>query len=322
MEKKSDYTKELFEIILSLKSNLDNCIQLIKKITDENNQLNSDNTNLTGKLSELEEEMKNYTKVSFVSNLSKQITEKDQQIILLKKKVCKLESDLSNSQINNDTNEDLLVEINANKESNKRNIDISSVKDENEVIHTTREEEERNNLVQNEQSKKKKERPELKIDEKHEEDSSEEENSINEQDEEDEDDKEGSGNEQEDEEEDDNEDDEEDSENEQDDNEGDEDNSENEQEEDEGDNEDDEEDSENEQDDDEEDNENNEEDEEDDESGDEYSDEEEIEFEIKKIGKKKYYVSNELPPGVYSIEEDDIGEKLGNFINNKLVKSA
>ena len=36
MEKKSDYTKELFEIILSLKSNLDNCIQLIKKITDEN----------------------------------------------------------------------------------------------------------------------------------------------------------------------------------------------------------------------------------------------------------------------------------------------
>ena len=86
MEKKSDYTKELFEIILSLKSNLDNCIQLIKKITDENNQLNSDNTNLTGKLSELEEEMKNYTKVSFVSNLSKQITEKDQQIILLKKR--------------------------------------------------------------------------------------------------------------------------------------------------------------------------------------------------------------------------------------------
>lgn len=289
MEKKSDYTKELFEIILSLKSNLDNCIQLIKKITDENNQLNSDNTNLTRKLSELEEEMKNYTKVSFVSNLSKQITEKDQQIILLKKKVCKLESDLSNSQINNDTNEDLLVEINANKESNKRNIDISSVKDENEVIHTTREEEERNNLVQNEQSKKKKERLDLKIDEKHEEDSSED---------------------------DDNQDDEEDSENEQDDDEGDEDDSENEQEEDEGDEDDNEE---------EEDNGNNEEDEEEDdevESGDEYSDEEEIEFEIKKIGKKKYYVSNELPPGVYSIEEDDIGEKLGNFINNKLVKSA
>ena len=289
MEKKSDYTKELFEIILSLKSNLDNCIQLIKKITDENNQLNSDNTNLTRKLSELEEEMKNYTKVSFVSNLSKQITEKDQQIILLKKKVCKLESDLSNSQINNDTNEDLLVEINANKESNKRNIDISSVKDENEVIHTTREEEERNNLVQNEQSKKKKERLDLKVDEKHEEDSSED---------------------------DDNQDDEEDSENEQDDDEGDEDDSENEQEEDEGDEDDNEE---------EEDNGNNEEDEEEDdevESGDEYSDEEEIEFEIKKIGKKKYYVSNELPPGVYSIEEDDIGEKLGNFINNKLVKSA
>ena len=301
MEKKSDYTKELFEIILSLKSNLDNCIQLIKKITDENNQLNSDNTNLTGKLSELEEEMKNYTKVSFVSNLSKQITEKDQQIILLKKKVCKLESDLSNSQINNDTNEDLLVEINANKESNKRNIDISSVKDENEVIDTTREEEERNN--------------------------------INEQDEQDEDDKEGSENEQEDEEEDDNEDDEEDSENEQDDDEGDEEDSENEQDDDEGD----EDDSENEQDDDEGDEDESENEQEEDEgdedeseneqddeveSGDEYSDEEEIEFEIKKIGKKKYYVSNELPPGVYSIEEDDIGEKLGNFINNKLVKSA
>ena len=301
MEKKSDYTKELFEIILSLKSNLDNCIQLIKKITDENNQLNSDNTNLTGKLSELEEEMKNYTKVSFVSNLSKQITEKDQQIILLKKKVCKLESDLSNSQINNDTNEDLLVEINANKESNKRNIDISSVKDENEVIDTTREEEERNN--------------------------------INEQDEQDEDDKEGSENEQEDEEEDDNEDDEEDSENKQDDDEGDEEDSENEQDDDEGD----EDDSENEQDDDEGDEDESENEQEEDEgdedeseneqddeveSGDEYSDEEEIEFEIKKIGKKKYYVSNELPPGVYSIEEDDIGEKLGNFINNKLVKSA
>ena len=313
MEKKSDYTKELFEIILSLKSNLDNCIQLIKKITDENNQLNSDNTNLTRKLSELEEEMKNYTKVSFVSNLSKQITEKDQQIILLKKKVCKLESDLSNSQISDDANEDLLVEINANKQSNKRNIDISSVKDENEVMDTTREEEEVNNLVQDEQSKKKKEHPDLKIDEKHKEDGSEEENTKDEQDD-DEVEDDDSGNEQEDEEEDDNQDEEEDSENEQDDNEGDEDTSENEQDDNEGD----EDTSENEQDDDEEDNENNEEDE----SGDEYSDEEEIEFEIKKIGKKKYYVSNELPPGVYSIEEDDIGEKLGNFINNKLVKSA
>ena len=283
MAKKQDHTKELFEIILSLKSNLDNCIQLIKKITNENNELNSSNINLTEKLSELEEEMKNYTKVSFVSNLSKQITEKDQQIVFLKKKVCKLESDLTNSQITNHTNEDLLVEINATK-------DNDSIKDDNALIDTRREEEDNDeeNVVQDKQK-------DFNIDKiqehEHREDKNnrdidkqEDDNEENDIDEQEEDSDENDIDEQEDEALD-----------------------RDEQEEDSDENDIDEQEDE---------------DLDRDESGDEFSDEEEIEFEMKKIGKKNYYISNELPPGVYDIENDDIGKKLGNFINNKLVKSA
>lgn len=46
--------------------------------------------------------------------------------------------------------------------------------------------------------------------------------------------------------------------------------------------------------------------------------EEEIEYEERKINKKLYYVSNETPNGIYiKLEDDDVGEKVGEYINKK-----
>lgn len=45
----------------------------------------------------------------------------------------------------------------------------------------------------------------------------------------------------------------------------------------------------------------------------------EIEYDVKKIGKKYYYVSNEEPPGIYAVVkingESEVGDKLGNLDN-------
>ena len=66
-----------------------------------------------------------------------------------------------------------------------------------------------------------------------------------------------------------------------------------------------------------------EEDVEEDQESDDASDGEEVEFEIIKIKKKQYYISNEEPPGIYAIEsDDDVGDRIGDFIDNKLVKST
>ena len=46
MSNKGDYTIELTEIVVSLKNSLDRCITLIRKITDENVDLNKSNHTL------------------------------------------------------------------------------------------------------------------------------------------------------------------------------------------------------------------------------------------------------------------------------------
>ena len=63
------------------------------KISNENSGLKDTNDSLNLKLEEISQEMADLTKVSFVSNLSKQISDKDHQIITLKRKLCKLESE-------------------------------------------------------------------------------------------------------------------------------------------------------------------------------------------------------------------------------------
>ena len=150
MSNKGDYTIELTEIVVSLKNSLDRCITLIRKITDENVDLNKSNHTLNSKLEELQEEMANYTKVSFVSNLSKQITEKDHQIVTLKRKLCKLESENKElTKIKIDQKEEILIEVgekssekvdsneenNTSKSSVKQFIDSLNKEDKSNTIH-------------------------------------------------------------------------------------------------------------------------------------------------------------------------------------------
>ena len=297
MSNKGDYTIELTEIVVSLKNSLDRCITLIRKITDENVDLNKSNHTLNSKLEELQEEMANYTKVSFVSNLSKQITEKDHQIVTLKRKLCKLESENKElTKIKIDQKEEILIEVgekssekvdtneenNTSKSSVKQFIDSLNKEEKSNTIHLSE-------LSDNEEAEDSKP---IEID-----------NTDTEQDEQEETDEEDqdkdSAGEDQDEESD----------------------REDEEEEDENDKGEEDEESDREEEDEESDGE--EEEEEEEENEEEESDGEEIEFEVKKIRRKNYYVSNEEPQGVYEIMDDEeVGDKIGDLINNKLVKST
>ena len=307
MSNKGDYTIELTEIVVSLKNSLDRCITLIRKITDENVDLNKSNHTLNSKLEELQEEMANYTKVSFVSNLSKQITEKDHQIVTLKRKLCKLESENKElTKIKIDQKEEILIEVgeklsekvdsneenNTSKSSVKQFIDSLNKEEKSNTIHLSE-------LSDNEEAEDSKP---IEID-----------NTDTEQDEQEETDEEDqdkdSAREEEEEEE------EEDEENDREDKEEEEEESDGEEEDEENDREDEEEESDR--------LEEDEEEESDGEDEEEESDGEEIEFEVKKIRRKNYYVSNEEPQGVYEIMDDEeVGDKIGDLINNKLVKST
>lgn len=274
MSNKGDYTIELTEIVVSLKNSLDRCITLIRKITDENVDLNKSNHTLNSKLEELQEEMANYTKVSFVSNLSKQITEKDHQIVTLKRKLCKLESENKElTKIKIDQKEEILIEVgekssekvdsneenNTSKSSVKQFIDSLNKEEKSNTIHLSE-------LSDNEEAEDSKP---IEID-----NTDTEQDEQEETDEEDQD-KDSAGEDQ------DEESDREDEEEEEEEIDGEEENEE------------------------------------------EESDGEEIEFEVKKIRRKNYYVSNEEPQGVYEIMDDEeVGDKIGDLINNKLVKST
>ena len=316
MSNKGDYTIELTEIVVSLKNSLDRCITLIRKITDENVDLNKSNHTLNSKLEELQEEMANYTKVSFVSNLSKQITEKDHQIVTLKRKLCKLESENKElTKIKIDQKEEILIEVgekssekvdtneenNTSKSSVRQFIDSLNKEEKSNTIHLSE-------LSDNEEAEDSKP---IKID-----NTDTEQDEQEETDEEDQD-KDSAGEDQD--EESDREDEEEESDGE-DENEEEESDGEDENEEEESDRENEEE--EEEEIDGEEENEEEESDGEE-ENEEEESDGEEIEFEVKKIRRKNYYVSNEEPQGVYEIMDDEeVGDKIGDLINNKLVKST
>jgi hypothetical protein len=266
MQTSVDYTKELTELVVDLKNNLNTCVDLIAKIVEENKEIKTNNLKVETDYTELKEEMENYTKVSFLSNLSKQITDKDHQIVALKRKLCKLEAELtkqkSEASIKTD---DLLIEVNPNKnlinsdtvtlsQNEKRDFPEQTIRIEHsslEACNNTKS----NINKKNEEQHSEEEVDEEEVDEDGDESEDESEDEVDEEDSEDED-------------------------------------------------EEDEEDSE-------------EEDEEDSE------DEDEVEFSIEKINNKDYYISNENPQCVYLIDEDeDIGEKIGEFINNKLVKST
>ena len=311
MSNKGDYTIELTEIVVSLKNSLDRCITLIRKITDENVDLNKSNHTLNSKLEELQEEMANYTKVSFVSNLIKQITEKDHQIVTLKRKLCKLESENKElTKIKIDQKEEILIEVgekssekvdtneenNTSKSSVKQFIDSLNKEEKSNTIHLSE-------LSDNEEAEDSKP---IEIDntdtEQDEQEETDEEDQDNDSAGEDQDEKSDREDEEEEEENDKVEEDEE---------------SDREEEDEESDREDEEEESDRLEEDEEEESDRLEEDEE------EESDGEEIEFEVKKIRRKNYYVSNEEPQGVYEIMDDEeVGDKIGDLINNKLVKST
>jgi len=281
MSDKVDYSNELTEIVVGLKDSLDKCITLITKISGENTNLKESNVTLNTKLDELTQEMANYTKVSFVSNLSKQISEKDYQIVTLKKKLCKLESENSElvkekEKIKITPNEDIIIEVGENN-LDKPERNVSHVKkfidSLNNTLETENNMEERDDTIEN--------------DDEHEVDNNES-NSEEDQDETD-------------------------GEEEVEDNES-------EGEEEQGISDEEPEDNESEE---EETLDGDEEQEDEEESEDEESDGEEVEFEIIKIKKKNYYLSNEEPQGVYVIEaDDDVGDRIGDFIDKKLVKST
>ena len=129
MSDKLDYTNELTEIVVGLKDSLDKCVVLIQKISNENSGLKDTNDSLNLKLEEISQEMADLTKVSFVSNLSKQISDKDHQIITLKRKLCKLENEnkeLTKVKIN--STEDILIEVpSIENESKNANVGTSKI---------------------------------------------------------------------------------------------------------------------------------------------------------------------------------------------------
>ena len=311
MSDKVDYSNELTEIVVGLKDSLDKCITLITKISGENTNLKESNVTLNTKLDELTQEMANYTKVSFVSNLSKQISEKDYQIVTLKKKLCKLESDHSElvkekekEKIKITSNDDILIEVGENN-LDKPESNVSHVKkfidSLNNTLETENNMEERDDIIENGY--------EQEVD-NHESNSEEDQDETDGEVEVEDNESEGEDlesverklveeKEQEDEESDSNEE-QEDEESEEEetldsDKEEPEDHQKKEEEIPDG----------------------------NEESEDDESDGEEVEFEIVKIKKKKYYLSNEEPKGVYVIEaDDDVGDRIGDFIDKKLVKST
>ena len=275
MSDKVDYSNELTEIVVGLKDSLDKCITLITKISGENSNLKKSNVTLNTKLDELTQEMANYTKVSFVSNLSKQISDKDYQIVTLKKKLCKLENDNSElvkekEKIKITPNDDILIEVGENM-SDKSTI---ITKPESDVSQVTQFIDSLNNKLETEN--KIGERQDITEDgqsDDEEEEVEEDQESDDEEDEVEEDQESDDASDGEEVEEDQESDDEEDVE--------------------------------------------------EDQESDDASDGEEVEFEIIKIKKKQYYISNEEPPGIYAIEsDDDVGDRIGDFIDNKLVKST
>ena len=239
--------------------------------------------------------MADLTKVSFVSNLSKQISDKDHQIITLKRKLCKLESEnkeLTKVKIN--STEDILIEV-PSIENESKNANVGTSKIQN-FIDSLESGEKRDQIESNEN---KNNNAEDESDEEEEDeveehkDETEEEEEEDEQENEEEDEVEAEEEEEEEVEaekveEDESEEEEVEAEKVEEDEGKDKVETENEEEEEEG------------------------------------SDEEdEVEFEIIKIKRKHYYLSNEEPQGVYKIEDDeDVGERIGDFINNKLVKNT
>jgi len=303
MSDKVDYSNELTEIVVGLKDSLDKCITLITKISGENSNLKESNVTLNTKLDELTQEMANYTKVSFVSNLSKQISDKDYQIVTLKKKLCKLENDNSElvkekEKIKITPNDDILIEVGENM-SDKSTI---ITKPESDVSQVTQFIDSLNNKLETEN--KIGERQDITEDgqsDDEEEEVEEDQESDDEEDEVEEDQESDDASDGEEVEEDQESDDEEDVEEDQ-------------ESDDASDGEEVEEDQES---------DDEEEDVEEDQESDDASDGEEVEFEIIKIKKKQYYISNEEPPGIYAIEsDDDVGDRIGDFIDNKLVKST
>ena len=306
MSDKVDYTNELTEIVVGLKDSLDKCVVLIQKISNENSGLKDTNDSLNLKLEEISQEMADLTKVSFVSNLSKQISDKDHQIITLKRKLCKLESEnkeLTKVKIN--STEDILIEV-PSIENESKNANVGTSKIQN-FIDSLESGQKRDQIESNEN---KNNNAEDESDEEQEESDEEEEDEVEEHKDESEEEEEEEEDEQENEEE---AEEEEEVEEHKDESKEEEDDQENE-EEDEVEAEEEEDDQENEEEDEVE------EQEEEEEEGDE---EDEVEFEIIKIKRKHYYLSNEEPQGVYNIEDDeDVGERIGDFINNKLVKNT
>ena len=296
MSDKVNYTNELTEIVVGLKDSLDKCVVLIQKISNENSGLKDTNDSLNLKLEEISQEMADLTKVSFVSNLSKQISDKDHQIITLKRKLCKLESEnkeLTKVKIN--STEDILIEV-PSIENESKNANVGTSKIQN-FIDSLESGQKRDQIESNEN---KNNNAEDESDEEHEESDEEEEDEVEEHKDESEEEDEVEEHKDESKEEDEVEAEEE------------------EEDEVEAEEEEEEEEEEDDQENEEEDEVENQEEEQ--EEGDE---EDEVEFEIIKIKRKHYYLSNEEPQGVYKIEDDeDVGERIGDFINNKLVKNT
>ena len=297
MSDKVNYTNELTEIVVGLKDSLDKCVVLIQKISNENSGLKDTNDSLNLKLEEISQEMADLTKVSFVSNLSKQISDKDHQIITLKRKLCKLESEnkeLTKVKIN--STEDILIEVpSIENESKNANVGTSKIQnfidslESGEKRDQIESNENKNNNAEDESDEEQEESDEEEEEEEEEEhkDESEEVDEVEAEEEEEE-----HKNESEEVDEVEAEEVEDDQENEE------EDKVESEKS----------------------DEENHEQKEEEEEGSDE---EDEVEFEIIKIKRKHYYISNEEPQGVYKIDDDeDVGERIGDFINNKLVKNT
>ena len=241
MSNSINYSKELTLTVESLQENLTKCVNIIHKITQNSDEIRIENDSLNNKFRELSEEMANYTKVSFVSNLSKQITQKNHDIAILQKKIKKLESRQPPTRCPEMGDySDMLTEIptiNGNN-LNNNNLEISysssdriSIENDEPIYLLTEEECNKEGSCE---------------EHSHGEDSPAEE--------------------QEDEQE---------------------------------------------------------EDQEEDQEEEQEEDGDEMEFELKKIKKKHYYISNEDPIGVYTrTEDDEVGDKIGEFINSKLVKSS
>ena len=249
MSNSINYSKELTLTVESLQENLTKCVNIIHKITQDSDEIRIENDSLNNKFRELSEEMANYTKVSFVSNLSKQITQKNHDIAILQKKIKKLESHQPPTRCPEMGDySDMLTEIptvngtnlnNDNLEMSYGSPDRISIENDEPIYLLTEEE-----CTKEGSCEEQAHIDDSPIEEEEQEEEQEEEEEEQQEEEEEEEQEEG-------------------------------------------------------------------------EDGDE------MEFELKKIKKKHYYISNEDPIGVYTrTEDDEVGDKIGEFINSKLVKSS